>query len=461
MRRILLPLFLFYLLPNIFFLLICYWTGDDRPLINIDYLFPLLCFTFKNRVIKVLGVILFIAFFGVDVLLIVLQHFPNLHLRDMLYLLSFLFSGPKMFLVYGCIVIFVMVLEIIISWFGLKKISFLNLLVIGLCILPLNTAYFLLNKDNHLNFYFYNNPLFGSNSLFFFKNRESNFSSLSLLKATPYRQATRPWSDAISAKKPLNQKLLLIIVESWGHPLNEAIQQDILKNLKAKANEFDFFSQGSIPFRGITVEGELRELCQLQPETIDIVQIRTGFQNCLPHLLNDLGYETRSLHGGSSTIYGRKIWYPKAGFQTGLFQEDFKLSSKCIPFDGACDWDILPFLKQSFAQDKKLFNYWLTLTSHYNYDIKDIHNKRFDCDTYHIPEDGDACHNFMHQAQLFDNLADFISAPEMKGVEVIIVGDHPPPLFKSDEINLFKTKEMTDDHIGWVHFKIKNAPNHQ
>lgn len=323
----------------------------------------------------------------------------------------------------------------------------------------INAGYWFLSYDSNPNSTIYKTQLVGSNSYFFVTNQEANFSNLFggyLLKPTPYAQATKPWSQAIEHQQPLNKKLLLIIVESWGQPLNEAAQEDILKNLKAKTTDLDFFNQGSMPFRGFTVEGELRELCQLHPETVDLFQIKTGFQNCLPHKLNDLGYETTSFHGGGSTIYGRKEWYPKAGFKNDLFQEDFNLPTKCIAFDGACDWDIIPFIKQSFVQDKKLFRYWLTLTSHYSYYTKDIHNTRFSCSAYEIDDDSDACHNLMLQAQLFDDIAKMISAPEMKGVEVIIVGDHPPPLFKADEISLFKTKQMTDASIGWVHFKIKN-----
>lgn len=176
----------------------------------------------------------------------------------------------------------------------------------------------------------------------------------------------------------------------------------------------------------------------------------------MPHILNKLGYETQAIHGGSSTIYGRKEWYPKAGFKTRTFQEELNKPVNCIPFDGICDWDILPFLKQSFAQDKKLFNYWLTLTAHYTYYQHDIHNERFNCATYNLPATGDACRSLKLQTQFFDYIAEFVISPEMQGVEVIIVGDHPPPLFKANEIALFKTKEMQDGKVGWVHFKIKD-----
>lgn len=43
----------------------------------------------------------------------------------------------------------------------------------------------------------------------------------------------------------------------------------------------------------------------------------------------------------------------------------------------------------------------------------------------------------------------------MQGIEIIITGNHPPPLFKSNEIMLYKTKTMPDGKVSWLHFKIK------
>ncbi|MFD1261922.1 sulfatase-like hydrolase/transferase [Entomomonas asaccharolytica] len=450
---------LLLILPNFIFVIATYWTGDNRSIFNIDYLLPFICLIFHNRLVRAIGIILFVFIFLIDILLIVLQHYPSFHFRDSLYLISFIFSGPKIFLVYATAVIAIIAIEAIILWQFTKKVTINNLLAVTLILILGNTACYLIEQNNGQETNIYHTPFASSNSVYFIKNQEANFSNLlggDLLAPSPYYHATTPWTNVIQQHQPLNQKLLLIVVESWGQPLNQAIQEDILKTLKTKTDSFEYFKQGDFLFRGFTVEGELRELCQLYPSTVDLYQIKTGFQNCMPHTLNKLGYETQAIHGGSSTIYGRKEWYPKAGFKTQTFQEELNKPVNCIPFNGICDWDILPFLKQSFAQDKKLFNYWLTLTAHYTYYQHDIHNERFNCTTYNLPETGDACRSLKLQAQFFDYIAEFVTSPEMQGVEVIIVGDHPPPLFKASEIALFKTKEMQDGKVGWIHFKIKD-----
>lgn len=457
-KPLLYSLFLLVILPNAIFVIAAFSLGDNRSYINIDYLLPACCFLSRRKLIKVIGAISFLLIFFIDLLLIVLQHFPTFHFNDTLYLLGYIFYGPKTFLIYGTVVIALVALEVIGSWYLAKKIDTRYVVAVVFLLLLANAASYFIDDTNGEDTSLFHTSLMSSNSIYFLQNQQKNFSTLlggDQLINSPYHHATEPWTEAIASHKALNKKLFLIIIESWGQPLNVAIQEDILKNLKAKSSGFDYFKQGSFTFRGFTVEGELRELCQLYPTTLDLYKIKTGFQHCLPHLLNEQGYKTQAIHGGGSAIYGRKSWWPKAGFNTLTFQEDLNKPVNCIPFSGICDWDILPFIKQAFADNKKRFNYWLTLTSHYEYHEHDIHNRRFNCSAYDIPTTSDACRNLMLQAQLFDYIAKLMMSPEMKGVEVIIVGDHPPPLFSAREIALFKTKDMRDGKVGWVHFRVK------
>lgn len=457
------PLFyaflLLLILPNSVFLIATCWLGDDRPIVNIDYLLPLICFVANKKFIKVMGVVFFILVFFIDILLIVLQHFPSFNFKDSFFLLSFIFLGLKKFLIYATAFICLLAIEITVSWKLAKKITFSNLGLLFFILLLVNVGYHFMAQAKGENTTFYSTSLVGSNTVYFIQNQEKSFANLlggDKLLATPYQHATNPWTKAIAEGRPLNDKLFLVVNESWGSPLNHAIQEDVLKGLKSKANYFEYFEQGEFSFRGFTVEGELRELCQLYPTTLNMYSIKTGFQNCLPHKLNALGYKTHSIHGAEGVYYAASQWYPKAGFTYRDFQKDIGIKSHCVAFDAICDWDMFPVLKKAFKTDKKVFNYWLTISSHYSYYVKDIHNKRFQCSAYNLPEDGDACHSFMLQAQFFDYIAELVTAPEVRGVEVIIVGDHPPPLFKASEIALFKTKEMKDGKVGWVHFKIKD-----
>lgn len=452
---------LLFFVPNVIFCLASWIAGDERAIINVDYLLPFLLLATNKKILKVLGGLLFVVIFTIDILLIVLQHYPSFHFKDSLYLLGFILAGPKIFLGAAIVVLCILIAELILLWKLSSKITIKNVLVVMFLFLLVNSVVYIADKGKGLDVTVYNTSFANSSTVYFIQNQEKNFSNLlggNNLVPSPYYNATTPWIKKIQQHTPLNKKLFLIVLESWGEPLNKAIQEDILQNLKEKSDSFDYFDQGSFKFYGFTVEGELRELCQLYPTTLDLYQIKTGFQNCMPHQLNELGYETVGIHGGGAVIYGRKEWYPKAGFKTRTFQEDLNKPVNCIPFDGICDWDVLPYIKSVFAKDQKVFNYWLTLTSHFEYYTHDIHNKRFDCSVYNIPNDGNACHNFMLQAQFFDYIADLVSAPEMKGVEVIIVGDHPPPLFKASENALFKDKndKTKEGSVAWVHFKIKD-----
>lgn len=55
-------------------------------------------------------------------------------------------------------------------------------------------------------------------------------------------------------------------------------------------------------------------------------------------------------------------------------------------------------------------------------------------------------------SQFNDGLADLINMPEMKGVEIIVVGDHSPMFLKYGE----NSKYFDMSKVSWVHFKIKN-----
>ena len=59
------------------------------------------------------------------------------------------------------------------------------------------------------------------------------------------------------------------------------------------------------------------------------------------------------------------------------------------------------------------------------------------------------CRNIHLHAQFFDGLAKLIQKPEMKGVEVIVVGDHQPPFFTQD-INY--VNPLT---VSYLHLKVK------
>lgn len=446
------------IIPNIIFYFGQFWFLYERPVFNLDYIIPCLLFMCSKKLFKILGVLLFIVFFIIDSLLIVFQYFPSLNFRDSLYLLGYISVGPKNFMILALISTCLLALELITSLWLSTKISIKSWGVTMLIMGMLGILSYAIDNAKGLTAALYETSMIRSNTVYFIEHQKANFNTLlggDTLQPIRFQHATSPWINALSNHDTLNDKLLLIVVESWGSPLDKTIQDDVLKKLMDQKTKFDFFEQGFFDFYGFTVEGELRELCQLHPTSLNLYQVKTGFQNCLPHQLNQLGYKTQAIHGGGSIIYGRREWYPKAGFTHRVFQEDLKKPVNCIPFDGICDGDVLPFIQQQFKENNKIFNYWLTLTAHYQYFEHDIHNKRFNCSAHNIASNSDACHNLMLHTQFFDDLAKLVAAPEMKGVEVIVVGDHPPPLFTAEEINLYKQAKDKNAMVHWLHFKIK------
>ena len=92
----------------------------------------------------------------------------------------------------------------------------------------------------------------------------------------------------------------------------------------------------------------------------------------------------------------------------------------------------------------------MTLNTYAPYDDKII-IKGFDCTAMGLEKDTSACGNYQLQYQFFRALSMLIADPMMHGVEVYVVGDHPPPMAEiRDNLKAFKNNE-----VAWLHFKIK------
>lgn len=455
-KELLLFLGISIVLPNILIAVASLYLGFHRSYINLDYLFPFLLLAIRRRAFQVAGCILFVLISVIDSAMLLLEYFPTLNLRDIPYLLGFVFSADKTLIVLFFAALSYLAVNTFISLKYAKNIKLS---------IPLLVTFFalLLHVFIHLAEPHYTtvikNKLTESRLAYLLQNKNRNFLNIlnaDVLRPSPWSNATQPWFTTLKQGKPLNKKLLLIIAESWGQPNNSAIQDGVLQQLKAKNLYFDFFMEGSQQFIGLTAQAELRELCRMDTDILDLREVKTGFQNCLPKLLGKQGYQTHGIHNATNFMYGRDSWYKLAGFKHSWFKENLNISRQCIPFDGVCDWDVLPKLQQLMAHDESVFAYWLTLTAHFYYAESDIHSKRFQCADYGLPK-GDACRNLRHQAQFFDNLAGIISSPEMRGVEVIVVGDHVPPLFGAED-HVFKREHPASRKadVPWIHFRIKD-----
>ncbi len=132
------------------------------------------------------------------------------------------------------------------------------------------------------------------------------------------------------------------------------------------------------------------------------------------------------MHGAGSSLYDRFSWYPRAGFQEIKTAENLIGKNPAI-FGGVCDSELFGEVSAFFKtrQGTVLLDdadqpRRLSRIRHFQ--------PQAQCTEYGLPAETDLCCNFSLHTQFFDQLADLIQRPEMKGVEVIIVGDHPPPV---------------------------------
>jgi phosphoglycerol transferase MdoB-like AlkP superfamily enzyme len=139
------------------------------------------------------------------------------------------------------------------------------------------------------------------------------------------------------------------------------------------------------------------------------------------------------VHGFYSGMFARNVWYPKVGFDKLLFAEALmpQMKRRCgTAFRGICDADLPPKIAKEAASLKKpAFIYWLTLNTH----IPAAPNEaltNFHCDQ---GDNGFGLARVCRMAELwhdvFASVAKLALDPAVGPAEIIVVGDHAPPLW--------------------------------
>ena len=449
---------LFLLLPNVVFWLFSWHLHLARPLINLDYFIA--CALILLPLPFYLNHILAgIAFFGVaifDILMLTMQLFPFMDIGAMMYLAPFILEGPKQYLILTILAVIALGLTFYLLYRFAKKQA--PKIVLGLAAFVGLIGYQLRWITYHQveAEYFAVDSYYVFNSQYSLYNEHYENPFVSAARNQPELGAGQEEYASKRFKQPYSDKVMLVVVESWGVAREESVQRDILKAIYDQADNLEFIEEGFFDFSGATLNGELRELCQMRVlkggyalgKIDDAV-----YQNCLPNKLKALGYKTMGMHGASSLLYDRLYWYKKAGMDTQVFVEHVPEVPKCHAFNGACDTGLMDIIAKEFEknQNNKFFFYWLTLTNHYPYSQTDLKNSRLDCEKHNLFA-GDICHNFRLHTQFFDNLGELIKRPEMAGVEVILVGDHMPPIDTRD-VPIHKNVRWND--VSWLHFKVK------
>ena len=440
---------LLFTLPNAVMYLAAHFQALDRPWVNVDYVLVLLCIVLGSRFLA--GITLFVVFFF-DVLGLVGQFIPILRLSDVFYISSFIGLAP---LSYQLLAAGVVGLLLLFLFLYLKKSNKQMKAELLLCINLVVGAYMYsalsTGSDAGQVWRGRADVSIGSQTVFAFNSRktafvESLYAEGDLFSEIPARGASSQW---FGPAPQLDNKILLVVNESWG-VIDEDAQGAILEPILKLKSHIDNLEQGTVEFRGLTVEAEIRELCQRDLLHFNFEEHETELSGCLPNVLRQKGYKTFAFHGASGLMYDRVRWYPDIGFQNLTFFESEPWPRRCFSFPGACDSDMADYVAQSFSGEPKVFSYWLTLNSHHSYDERDIHDEVIDCRVFGIDEASETCRNLSLQKQFFKELSEIVRLPEMAGVTVLVVGDHEPPIKDKAE----KAKHFREGRVPWIRFEI-------
>ena len=266
----------------------------------------------------------------------------------------------------------------------------------------------------------------------------------------------KPSGAKPSGQKPSGHRpnVLLVLVESLG-VLRDAHQRAVLFSAfddEALTRSFSI-TRGTTSFFGATAYGEMRELCHTRAPYSDLLD-GTG-PTCLPALFAARGYDTVSVHGYTSAFYDRSRWYPKAGFARSEFQGTTRTPYKrrCGgAFSGLCDVEIADTISDTLARAAQpLFLYWVTLNSHVPVQPGQA-TPRHDCATGGPFGDPEVC----AMAEIWQDLFAAVSRLAMRnpGTEILLVGDHAPPLWRRAARSRFEP-----DRVPWIRLSPRQPPS--
>lgn len=446
-------LFFLFLVPNLIFKLSADFFGVGRPLLNFDFVISALILICGYRKFSLLTVFLFSL---IEVFTIVGQLFPFLRVSDFVYLLNFIYLSPGSYLLYIFMGAVTVVLNLASFYFfptsfvyRVSGVFFVNLFlflyVIGLFHASEGNKYYRLSSAK----------LVDSILLYQVDARASGFVGAFGLPAKPLQKAR--YLGALKANVQdghIKDKVLLIINESWGISKSQEIQTALIAPLRsnpAVKGELSAFEEGELDFVGATVDAELRELCGLSASNFNLKEVSDGFDDCFPWRFRQQGAEAVAFHGAVGTMYDRVFWYPRAGFSEAVFYDSSQWAQRCYSFPGACDHEVLGKVLDVLNGADQVFVYWLTLNTHAIYDRRDLFYNGFDCERFEVGAETQTCRNLELQAQFFHNLANAVEDGRLSGTRVVVVGDHAPPIFNSDE----KDRSFFSHKVPWISFTVQ------
>jgi hypothetical protein len=242
-------------------------------------------------------------------------------------------------------------------------------------------------------------------------------------------------SGFMAAAGANGSNVVMIIVESLGYFRDPAARDRIAAPLSDANIDKDYVvTAGHTTYYGSTTSAEMRELCDTRTFYTEFVK-KDG-DSCLPNLLAARGYTSIAVHAFSGGMFHRSKWYPIVGFDQELFGDDLIKTTHRVcgsAFRGACDADLAPLIaaasKRAALRQRPRFIYWLTLNTHIpvapGEALTNFHCERDDTG-FGVPS---VCRMAELWHDVFMVVATIARDPAIAPAEILVVGDHAPPLW--------------------------------
>ncbi len=236
---------------------------------------------------------------------------------------------------------------------------------------------------------------------------------------------------------------VLVVVEALGRFEDPALQAALLSPFADPALAARYaVSTGRTTYYGSTTAGELRELCDTR-EPFDDLSAATA-SRCLPARLAARGHDTVGIHNFTRNFFGREGWWPRIGLGRRIFGEDLapRTGRRCGgPFKAVCDTDVVPLIHETLrAATRPTFLYWLTLSTHVPVALREG-TDRFGCAEGGAFGHVEVCNMAELWADVFAGLAAMTA--DLPATDILIVGDHAPPLWFRTGRGLFSPGQVT------------------
>lgn len=266
--------------------------------------------------------------------------------------------------------------------------------------------------------------------------------------------ATGNLSQQFSSPDAARNNIALVLVESWGW-FNDARVNALLEAplIGSEIKKRYTVVTGSVPFRGSTVPGELRELCGLSRGFRVAAGATSNLSGCLPWKLRSLGFQAVAIHGFQRQMFNRDLWYPKLGFEREIFLEDMPRNAGyryCgTQFIGVCDSDVARVMRRELLdtspdKDRKKLVYWLTLATHLELDDPQSRSNAH-CIPSLQGSAADVCALAEGLRSVLGEVAKIAADQSLPNTRFIIVGDHAPPfLIRS------KREQFAQDRVPFI-----------